>query len=109
MHGIWQARGVHGIVGAARSAVSTPVAQLGAVDRMPQLSYWSSSPRLSDKAVYPYFGRTYPSDALAGIAMVSTIIHFGWKNFAVINTAEHVKLRVFEPEGAKAEDAFHLS
>ena len=83
-----QVHGVHGIVGAARSAVSTPVAQLGAVDHMPQLSYWSSSPQLANKAVYPYFGRTYPSDALAGVAMVNSIISYGWRNFAAINTVD---------------------
>ena len=83
-----QVQGVHGIVGAARSAVSTPVAQLGAVDRMPQLSYWSSSPQLADKTVYPYFGRTFPSDTLAGVAMVNMIISFGWRNFAAINTVD---------------------
>ena len=42
------------LVGAARSAVSTPLAQLGEVDKMPQCSYWSSSPSLSDTQLYPY-------------------------------------------------------
>ena len=46
--------GAHAMVGAARSAVSMPLAQLGALDVMPQCSYWSSSPTLSDTQLYPY-------------------------------------------------------
>ena len=81
-------RGVHGIVGAARSAVSEPVAQTAAVDRTVQLSYWSSSPDLADKSVYPFFGRTYPSDALGGRFMVQLVQSFGWRNFATINVVD---------------------
>jgi hypothetical protein len=46
--------GAHAMIGAARSAVSMPLAQLGALDVMPQCSYWSSSPSLSDTQLYPY-------------------------------------------------------
>eukprot|EP00966_Prymnesium_polylepis_P313292 7239093-Prymnesium_polylepis.1 len=72
------------IVGAARSAVSTPVSLLGAVDKMPQISYWSSSPTLADKNIYTHFARTYPSDAESGKFLMQSISHFGWKQLAVI-------------------------
>eukprot|EP00966_Prymnesium_polylepis_P196168 4546839-Prymnesium_polylepis.1 len=45
------------MVAAARSAVSMPLAQLGEIDQMPQCSYWSSSPSLSDTKLYPYCTR----------------------------------------------------
>ena len=48
------AAGEQAVVGAARSAVSAPVATLGKIDKMPQCSYWSSSPSLSNKLLYPY-------------------------------------------------------
>ena len=48
------ADGRRALVGAARSAVSTPLAQLGKIDRIPQCSYWSSAPALSNKLLYPY-------------------------------------------------------
>jgi len=47
------------MVAAARSAVSGPLATQGKIDQIPQCSYWSSSPSLSDTLLYPYFGRTF--------------------------------------------------
>ena len=73
------------LVGAARSAVSLPLAQLAAIDHIPQCSYWSSSPTLSDSMQYPYFSRTYPSDAITTIALTRLIANFGWKNIGVIH------------------------
>ena len=46
--------GERALVGAARSAVSQPLATLGKIDKLPQCSYWSSSPSLSNKLLYPY-------------------------------------------------------
>jgi hypothetical protein len=46
--------GERALVGAARSAVSQPLAMLGNIDKLPQCSYWSSSPSLSNKLLYPY-------------------------------------------------------
>ena len=46
--------GAQALVGAARSAVSMPLAMLSKIDQMPQCSYWSSSPSLSDTLLYPY-------------------------------------------------------
>jgi hypothetical protein len=46
--------GAQAMVGAGRSAVSMALAQLGNLDAMPQCSYWSSSPSLSDTNMYPY-------------------------------------------------------
>ena len=45
------AAGSQFVVGAALSTVSTSLALNGAVDRMPQISYWSSAVALSDKAL----------------------------------------------------------
>ena len=73
------AASAHGVVGAARSAASTPVANLGSIDKIPQISYWSSSPALSDKSSYSHFARTFPSDAETGKFLMTVISHFGWK------------------------------
>jgi hypothetical protein len=45
------------MVAAARSAVSGPLATQGKIDQIPQCSYWSSSPSLSDVLQYPYCER----------------------------------------------------
>ena len=49
-----KADGATAMVAAARSAVSMPLALLGGIDQMPQCSYWSSSPDLSNTQLYPY-------------------------------------------------------
>ena len=77
--------GAQALVGAARSAVSMPLAMLSKIDAMPQCSYWSSSPTLSDTALYPYFGRTYPSDAITTQGLPQLIASFGWTNIGVIH------------------------
>ena len=45
------AAGSQFVVGASLSTVSTPLALNGAVDRMPQISYWSSAVALSDNTL----------------------------------------------------------
>ena len=57
------------VVGPLRSTVSESVALLLGVRDTPQISYGSSSPTLSDKALYPRFFRTFPSDATSAITI----------------------------------------
>ena len=57
------------VVGPLRSTVSETVALLLGVRDTPQISYGSSSPTLSDMALYPRFFRTFPSDASAAITI----------------------------------------
>ena len=52
-----RADGGTAMVAAARSAVSGPLATQGKIDQIPQCSYWSSSPSLSDVLQYPYCER----------------------------------------------------
>ena len=61
--------------------------------RVAQVSYWSSAPSLSNKAVYPYFGRTYPSDAFAGEVMVQMLTAYKWKNVGVLHVADVFRVR----------------
>ena len=46
------------VVGAFRSAVTSPLAVLTGINRLPQVSWASTSSDFSDKEQYPYFGRT---------------------------------------------------
>ena len=78
--------GSRAVIGAARSAVSTVLSLLGAIDSVPMCSYWSSSPSLSNKALYPLFGRTYPSDATTTQALPQLIKSKGWSTIGVIHT-----------------------
>jgi len=64
---------VVGIVGEASSTVSMTAQATCAAFNIPQISYSSTSPELSNKNLYPTFVRTCPSDAFQGVAMVQVI------------------------------------
>ena len=79
------AQGAHGIIGAARSSSSIPVAMLAGMDAMPQVSSSSSSPSLSNKADYPFFARTYPSDTVVTATLPRVLSSFGWQTIGVLH------------------------
>ena len=72
------------MVGAASSRVSVPVASLGRLFGMPQVSYASSSALLSDRTRYSYFQRTIASDDLQASAMVDILIKFNWTFVSIV-------------------------
>lgn len=73
-----------GIVGAAASRVSIPVASLVRLFTTPQISYASSSALLSNRDRYEYFYRTIPPDNLQARAMVDVMLHFKWSYVSTI-------------------------
>ena len=77
-------RAIDAIVGPARSASSIAVASMAKLDKVPQCSYWSSSPLLSNKLDFPYFSRTFPPDTIASRLLTRLIRSLGWKAFAVV-------------------------
>ena len=79
------ALGASVMVGPGRSVVSTPLAELGAVDRIPTISYWASSPILSDQITYPFFSRSYPSDDAPAKAMVKYVAHYNWRHISILH------------------------
>ena len=80
-----RSQGANAVIGAYRSAVSIPIALLAGIDRVPQISYGSSSPVFTDKATYPFFTRTYPNDDLSAQLLVGLLLSFGWRNVAVLH------------------------
>ena len=75
-----------GIVGALGSRVSVPVASLGRLFTMPQVSYASTSPLLSDRTRYSYFRRTIQPDDLQVLAMVDILRRFGWNHVSILHS-----------------------
>ena len=73
-----------GIVGAASSRVSVPVASLVRLFTTPQVSYASSSAILSNRDRYEYFYRTIPPDNLQARAMIDIMLHFNWTYVSTI-------------------------
>ena len=73
-----------GIVGAAASRVSIPVAGLGRLFQVPQVSYSSTSPILSNRETYSYFYRTVPPDNLQAKAMIDLVLYFNWTQISIL-------------------------
>jgi ABC-type branched-subunit amino acid transport system substrate-binding protein len=55
------------------------------VFKVPQISYASSSPELSNRERFPYFARVVPSDALQAEGMAKIVKLFGWTYVATIS------------------------
>uniref|UniRef100_A0A8C4QUU7 Metabotropic glutamate receptor 3 n=1 Tax=Eptatretus burgeri TaxID=7764 RepID=A0A8C4QUU7_EPTBU len=75
---------VAGILGGSDSGVSIQVANLLRLFKIPQISYASTSAKLSDKSRFGSFARTVPPDFLQAKAMADIVHHFGWTYIATI-------------------------
>ena len=73
-----------GIVGSLASRVSIPVAILGRLFHVPQISYGSTSPLLDDRNTHTYFYRTIPPDGMQAKAMVELMLYFNWTHISTI-------------------------
>ncbi|KAK6187278.1 hypothetical protein SNE40_005342 [Patella caerulea] len=69
---------VIGLIGAESSANTVQTADLLSLFKVPQISYISTSPLLSNKRIFPYFSRVVPSDKLQVEVLVDLITHFNW-------------------------------
>ncbi|XP_069072155.1 extracellular calcium-sensing receptor-like [Pleurodeles waltl] len=69
---------VAAIVGDAGSSCSIDMARILGPYQLPQISYFSSSPLLSDRNQFPSFFRTVPSDDYQSRGLAQMLIHFGW-------------------------------
>ncbi|CAF1479223.1 unnamed protein product [Adineta steineri] len=73
---------VFGVVGATLSSVSVQIANLLRLFQLPQISYASTTPKLSE-ASFDYFARTVPSDSNQARAIVDILQRL---NFTYVNT-----------------------
>ena len=89
--------GISGVVGATVSRVSTTVARLLRLFKVPQISYASTASSLSDKTVFDYFLRTIPSDTLQARTMADIVDYFNWTYVIAMHTGD-----VYGREGIKA-------
>jgi len=81
--------GAVGLIGAASSGVSSAIAQGPAkTSKVPQISYSSTSPSLSDKTEHPYFLRVVPPDSVQGVALANIVNEFGWDNVATLASSD---------------------
>ena len=77
--------GVVGVAGAACSGASMAANAVLSAAGVPQVSYASTNPGLSDASAYPGFWRVVPSDAIQGPAMSDMVGAAGATNPALIH------------------------
>nr|XP_023480511.1 metabotropic glutamate receptor 4 isoform X3 [Equus caballus] len=69
---------VVGVIGASGSSVSIMVANILRLFKIPQISYASTAPDLSDNSRYDFFSRVVPSDTYQAQAMVDIVRALKW-------------------------------
>ncbi|CRL08038.1 CLUMA_CG021023, isoform A [Clunio marinus] len=87
---------ISGVVGAASSVTSIQVANLLRLFRIPQVSFFSTSPELSNKQRFEYFSRTIPSDHYQVKAMVEIVMRMGWSYISIIYEESNYGVKAFE-------------
>ncbi|CAH0715878.1 unnamed protein product, partial [Brenthis ino] len=87
---------ISGVVGAASSVTSVQVANLLRLFKIPQVSFFSTSPELSNKARFEYFTRTIPSDHHQVQAMVEIVKKLGWSYVSIIYEESSYGIKAFE-------------
>ncbi|CAG5984105.1 unnamed protein product, partial [Menidia menidia] len=75
---------VVGVIGASGSSVSIMVANVLRLFSIPQISYASTAPELSDKSRYEFFSRVVPPDSYQAQAMVDIVKAMGWNYVSTI-------------------------
>ncbi|KAK3697735.1 hypothetical protein QZH41_001475 [Actinostola sp. cb2023] len=76
------------VVGGAGSKISKAINYILAVDDIPQISYSSTSPSLSDKYNFPSFFRTIPPDYIQAQVMADLISYYNWTYVSTLATDE---------------------
>ncbi|CAG5032639.1 unnamed protein product [Parnassius apollo] len=90
---------ISGVVGAASSVTSVQVANLLRLFKIPQVSFFSTSPELSNKARFEYFTRTIPSDMHQAFEELETML-------ARNDICIAVKERLVKDSGAADDNAY---
>ena len=79
---------VSAVLGPTFSSVAKPTALMAGAEQVPMLSYYASSPELSNNVTYPFFTRTYPSDGTAARLLTRVMydgsVFRGWNHVAVM-------------------------
>ncbi|XP_020916270.1 uncharacterized protein LOC110253659 isoform X2 [Exaiptasia diaphana] len=79
-----------GVVGGYRSSCSIASHQYfrDHADSMTQISYGSTSPKLSNKKIFPKFFRTCASDVYQASALADLVNYFNWKRVSTITSTD---------------------
>lgn len=96
---------VIGVIGPPRSKETVSVANLLNLFQVPQISYFATTPELSDNVKYKYFKRTVPSDMYQARALVSLLSSLGWEFISIIYEDSNYGVEGYTQIMEAAEDA----
>uniref|UniRef100_A0A803JX18 G-protein coupled receptors family 3 profile domain-containing protein n=1 Tax=Xenopus tropicalis TaxID=8364 RepID=A0A803JX18_XENTR len=94
-----------GVIGDSTSRRSILMAQILGLYRYPQVSYFATSPILSDRNQFPSFLRTIPSDEFQMKGLAQLVSYFGWSWLGILATDDEYGqfgLQIIKQEIAKA-------
>jgi len=77
-------RKVVGVIGGRSSSISLVMASALKLQHVPQVSYHSTTPDLSNSHAYPYFKRVVPSDVHQAEAIMWLLDEFSWRYVSVL-------------------------
>ncbi|XP_076306569.1 metabotropic glutamate receptor 2-like [Tachypleus tridentatus] len=86
---------ISGVLGAASSVTSIQVANLLRLFKIPQVSFFSTSPELSNKQRFEYFLRTVPSDTNQAQAMVEIVKILNWTYVSILYEESTYGIKAF--------------
>ncbi|XP_065899536.1 gamma-aminobutyric acid type B receptor subunit 2-like [Dysidea avara] len=78
------------LIGSDCSVATEPVAEIAPNWNLVQISPASTSPRLSNKKLFPLFLRTVSSDAEVAVGVTAVMKKFGWSRVALITQSENI-------------------
>ncbi|XP_029435590.1 extracellular calcium-sensing receptor-like [Rhinatrema bivittatum] len=76
------------IIGESSSTISMSMAMMLGLNRYPQISYFSTSPMLSDKLRFPSFFRMLPSDDVQVLGLAQLVARFGWTWVGILSSSD---------------------
>ncbi|XP_034957487.2 vomeronasal type-2 receptor 26-like [Zootoca vivipara] len=77
------------IVGGLASENSIEISNIASTYKMPQLSYGSFDPVLSDKTRFPFFYRMVPNEDMQLKGVIQLLLHFSWKWVGLVAPDDH--------------------
>ncbi|XP_062598842.1 metabotropic glutamate receptor 8-like [Saccostrea cucullata] len=99
------ANNIIGVIGPPRSKETVDVANLLTLFKVPQISYFATTPELSDNVRYKYFKRTVPSDTFQAKALVSILRSLDWQYASILYEDSNYGTEGYTEIKAAAEDA----
>mmetsp|Transcript_56202 Transcript_56202/g.119648 ORF Transcript_56202/g.119648 Transcript_56202/m.119648 type:complete len:169 (+) Transcript_56202:225-731(+) len=103
---------INGLIGGYHSAITMPINNAAGWFKVPQISFASTSEKLSEKATYPWFLRTIPPDSIQAAGMWRFVKHTSIPAVTMIYATEAYAeglMTSVSTLAAEAGESYHVS